>query len=189
MGFNRIGRRVPKRAKVDPASGCWIMPATSDGYSRLQVTHGRSGNAMQGHRVLFLTIWGELPKDILVGHRCDRLAPLSVHSEREYGGDQSEGASGGRDLRAAESGRQQGSRKARPERPQGLRTRNATRRDQRQPPRLLPRGVMADHQRKSPRKSGGFSSCHKCSTYQKCSTCFSLCEEPDLLEALATILD
>lgn len=72
--FQMMWRSILKRAKVDPASGCWILPASDLGYAKLQVRGRPDVQSMWAHRAVYLTIWGDLPKEYVVGHRCDRRA-------------------------------------------------------------------------------------------------------------------
>lgn len=71
-------KRKPRqiRATVDPFTGCWICTShalSKDGYPQLHAKN-KSGNMS---RILYESIYGELPKEMYVCHRCDNRSCIN----------------------------------------------------------------------------------------------------------------
>lgn len=81
-----IKNSIMDKSQADPNSGCWLWTASlsHDGYPQIRA-HGQMRRA---HRVSYEAFVGQIPRDMLVCHKCD--TPTCVNSGHLFLGTQRE---------------------------------------------------------------------------------------------------
>lgn len=76
-----VGRywdRIVRRVRFGGYADCWewVGSRTGQGYGKLQV---RGDGTWTAHRLMYIIMWGPVPSDILVCHKCDNPPCVNPH--------------------------------------------------------------------------------------------------------------